>query len=92
MSELINSYRKITNGVSLSYHDVTPNDSVEVRKDTVLVGINGDGTMGDISIEQNDGSTFIFKSVAVGGSFCCNPLKVNATGTTATGLYVGVSS
>lgn len=92
MSSLADNYLNITKGPTLSYHDVTPNDSVDVRKDTVLVGINGDGAAGDIVIEQRDGSTFTFKSLNPGGSFCCNPVKILATGTTATSVYIGVVS
>ena len=75
-----------------SYYDVTPSDSVPVRSDTVLVGVNASGGAGDIAIEQTDGTTFTFNDMQPGGSFCSDVVKVLATGTTATGLYIGVMS
>lgn len=59
-----------------SYYDVTPSDAVNVRSDTVLVGVNADGVAGDVAIEQTDGRTFIFNDVQPGGSFCADVVKV----------------
>ena len=91
VSDLLTKYRTVTQGSSLHYFDVTPSDNLELPTNVVLIGVNGDGTSGDIAIEQADGSTFVFKGVEAGGSFCSNAVKVLSTGTTATSLFVGVN-
>lgn len=87
MSSLKNNYLKVTNGEVITYQSVIPDDNTEISNIT-LVGVNGDGTPGDITIEQYNGTDFTFKNAQVGSSFCVKARKIKET-STATGIYIG---
>lgn len=89
MSSLQNNIRKVSKPPNYIYTSVTPDDVVELEPGVSVIGINGSGIEGSIAIEQLDGSTFTFDSVKPGDGFFCNAVKILATGTTATGIFVG---
>lgn len=89
MSSLQASIRKISKPPSYIYEAITPSDENTLDPGVTIVGVNGNGTAGNIVVEQIDGTNFTFNSMQPGSSAFINPVKVLATGTTATGVFVG---
>jgi hypothetical protein len=62
---------------------ITPSDTVNLTKSIRGFMI---GTAGDVSVAMGDGSTAIMPSCAVGVEYMGKITRINATGTTATGI------
>lgn len=63
---------------------ITPSDSVDL--DNVIIGLDCTGTEGDVSVVTAKGQTITYP-ITNSKMLVCGITRVNATGTTATGLF-----
>ena len=66
---------------------ITPHDTTKFARTARAIYV---GTTGNVSVLNKDGTTCVWPTVPAGGYILCECVRVNATGTTASGL-VGVA-
>jgi hypothetical protein len=62
---------------------ITPSDTVDLTKPIRGFMV---GTAGNVSVAMGDGSTAVMPACAVGVEYMSKITRINATGTTATGI------
>ena len=66
---------------------ITPNDTTKFTRSVRAIYV---GTTGNVTTLNKDGTTCLWPTVPAGGYLLCECVRVNATGTTASGL-VGIT-